>query len=166
MIAHLIFQSGRGCCFVDVRVDVDYFLAADKIIIGPPTWSIAPRPNIRIMKRSLLLEGEAIDAFLHCQAFPRTQQHEFRHLIVYAGKCVARLDFAPSEDGAHLNALSCPFDYPTGKVDHLHYHDWAANRQFGNGKALPNKLPCARVPEDRIVDIDQGFWWFCHQNNI
>lgn len=151
---------------LDLRDQVDAFLLGEKTIIGPPAWSISPRPNTLMMKRSLLLEGEVVDAFFHCIAHPRTPTREFHHLIVYGGKTVTRLDFAPSVDGPHLNSLACPIDYPKGEVDDLHYHDWGANRQFANGKVLSGTLPCAKTLEDRITDIDQAFWWFCDQNNI
>jgi hypothetical protein len=118
------------------------------------------------MKRTLLEEGEAVDAFLHSQAYPTTALKEYRHLVVFQGRCVARIDYAPSIDGTHFNVLTCPAGYPSSSVDALHYHDWDSNKQFGNAKALPEGLLCAREIESRINDIDQAFWWFCEQNNI
>ena len=151
---------------MDIRADADDFLAMSKTIIGRPTWVIDPRPNLRLMKRNLLIDGEPSDGYLITQAVVRTEPREYRHLITFKGSCVARLDFAPTEDGAHLNALTCPLGYPTEKIRGLHYHDWQSNRQFSNSKALSPKLPCASVPTDRMSDIDQAFWWFCEATNI
>lgn len=151
---------------MDLLSETDRFMACQKTIIGLPTWKFAPRPNVRLMKRGLLADGEAVDAFIHSQAYPGTNPKEFRHLIVFMGRCVARLDFAPSEDGPHYNPMTCPINYPTGRVGSLHFHDWQSNRQFGNPKALPEGLKCAIEPTDPIDDIDQGFWWFCDQNRI
>jgi hypothetical protein len=121
---------------------------------------------MRIMKRALLQEGEAVGAFLHSQAYPNTALKEFRHLIVFADKCVARIDFAPTVDGTHFNSFTCPAGYPESSVDPLHYHDWGANRQFASSNKLPTKMLCAREIRSRINDIDQGFWWFCEQNQV
>lgn len=151
---------------MDVRADADEFLAAPKTILGPPTWVVGARPETRLIKRNLLQEGEAVDAFLHTQAYPNTNPREFRYLIVFRGLCIARIDFAPTIDGSHFNPLSCPADYPVGKVDPLHYHSWKGNRQFGSAKSLPQKLLCACEIKHRIDDIDQAFWWFCHDNQI
>lgn len=151
---------------MDIRVRVDEFLAAPKTIVGPPTWQIGSRPEMRFMKRALLQEGEAMDAFLHSQAYPTTKSKEFRHLIVFEGLCVARMDFAPTVDGTHFNVFTCPPDYPPSSVDSLHYHDWQGNRQFATSNKLPTKLLCAKEIQSRINDIDQGFWWFCEQNQI
>ncbi len=115
---------------MDIRDRVDEFLAAPKAIIGPATWEVGTRPEVRIMKRSLLQDGEALDAFLHCTAYPTTPNQEFRHLIVFAGKCVTRLDYAPTVDGTHFNGFSCPPDYPPSAVSGLHYHDWEGNRHL------------------------------------
>lgn len=150
---------------MDIRDRIDQFLAAPKQIIGPPKWEIGARPEQRILKRSLLEDGEAVDAFLHSQAYPLTALKEYRHLIVFEGKCVARLDYAPTVEGAHFNGFSCPVGYPTGSVNWPHYHDWAGNRQFSSGKTI-GKLLCAREIQSRINDIDQAFWWFCQQNHI
>lgn len=150
---------------MDIRERVDQFLAAPKSIIGPPKWEIGSRPETRILKRALLEDGEAVDAFLHSQAYPRTALKEYRHLIVFAGKCVTRLDYAPTIDGPHFNGFSCPAGYPAEAVNPMHYHDWAGNRHFASGKTIP-KLLCAREIQSRINDIDQAFWWFCQQNHI
>jgi hypothetical protein len=151
---------------LDIRVETDDFLAVQKTIIGPPTWTIDPRPNLRLMKRNLLVNGETSDGYLISQAVLRSDPREFRHLIIFKGVCVVRLDFAPSEDGSHMNALVCPIGFPTQKFRDPHFHDWDSNRQFANGKALPTSLPCASIPSDRIGDIDQAFWWFCHRTNV
>ena len=159
---------------MDLRDRVDLLLAAPKSILGTPTWIISARPETVEMRRTLLEGGEARGAVLMSQAYPRSLWHEFRHMIIFVppggtrpdGRCVARLDNASERDGPHINDFGGPVGFPGGSVPDIHYHDWAGNRQLGKAQELPAKLLYARDICCRINDINDGFWWFCQQNQI
>lgn len=159
---------------MDLKARVDELLAAPKTILGDPVWRVGQRPETREMRRILLESGESRGAKLVSVAFPGTVQHEYRHMIVFTpeegrradGKCVTRLDFAPTIDGPHVNDFNGPLGYPACEIPDPHYHDWAGNRQLTKVKELPSKLLYARHIGSRINDIDDGFWWFCQQNQI
>ncbi len=151
---------------MDIRERVDKFLEAEKTIVGTPLWEIGTRSEMRVMKRAILANGETSDAYIHSQAYPFTRLKEYRHLLVFEGECISRLDFASEIDGLHFNGFNCPAACVIGKVDPLHYHSWESNKHFANARSLPNSLLCASNVADRIDDIDQGFRWFCDDNNI
>lgn len=159
---------------MDMKARIDEMLAAPKTILGEPRWKISRRPDTREMRRLLLESGEAKGASLVSFAYPRSDRREYRHLIVFTpedgrrvdGRCVCRLDNAPIVDGPHFNDFGGPLGYPACQVDDPHYHDWAGNRHLVKGKELPAKLLYARHISTRINNIDDGFWWFCQQNQI
>jgi hypothetical protein len=151
---------------MDIRDRVDEFLKADKSIFGSPTWTTSNRSEMRVMKRTLLQEGEGVDAFIVSQAFPGTTDREFRYLITFEGRCICRLDYARTIDGPHFNGMDCGAAYPVEKMDGLHYHDWPGNRHRATASTLPDRLGCARDVQIDGIDIDKAFWWFCHDNNI
>ena len=129
---------------------------------------------MRQMKRTLLVDGEVVGAFLVSQAYPGSLRREFRHMITFLpdeglrgdARCVCRLDSAPDIDGPHFNDFAGGKDYPAIQVDDVHYHDWSGNRHLGKPKELPLKLLYARNLPSRINNIADGFWWFCQQNQI
>jgi hypothetical protein len=126
------------------------------------------------MKRALLEEGESRGATLVSFAYPKTSAREYRHMIVLRpeggerkdGRCVCRLDFAPTVSGPHINDFNGLVGYPACQIDDLHYHDWAGNRHLGKVKELPSKLLYAREIHSRFNDINDAFFWFCQQNHI
>jgi hypothetical protein len=159
---------------MDLKARVDKLLAAPKTILGEATWQIGARPDTREMRRVLLEDGEALGATLISQAYPKTAGHEFRHMITFLppgatrkdARCVCRLDNSPTIDGPHINDFGGGLGYPACEVPDLHYHDWAGNRHLTRAKELPSKLLYARDIGCRINNIDDGFWWFCQQNQV
>lgn len=159
---------------MDLKARIDALLATPKTILGLPTWTIGPRPETRLMKRTLLEDGEARGASLLHLAYPGTTGRQFRHMITFMppgttrkdARCVSRLDNAPLIDGPHINDFGGGVGYPPCEMPDLHYHDWAGNRHLAKPKELPDKLLYARDIGYRINDIDDGFWWFCQQNQI
>lgn len=151
---------------MDIRTQVDAFLSAEKTIVGAPQWNEAQRSGMRRMRRSLLQDGEAVDAFLESQAYLTAQRREFRHLIVFGGRCICRLDYAPEIDGAHFNGMDCPACYPVEKAADLHYHTWEGNRHKATATTLPIRVNCAVNVHIDALDINKAFWWFCDQTNI
>lgn len=159
---------------MDLKNRIDQLLAAPKTILGERVWETGSRPDTRLMKRTLLENGEALGAHLISHAYPTSTGREFRHLITFLpehgkrqdARCVCRLDNAPVVDGPHINDFGGGLGYPPCQMPDLHYHDWAGNRHLTRGKELPPRLLYARDIGCRINDIDDGFWWFCQQNHI
>lgn len=159
---------------MDLKSRVDLILSSPKSILGDLRWEVGARPDMRQMKRTLLVNGEAVGAALISQAYPRTRGREFRHMITFLpphgqrsdARCVCRLDSAPEIDGPHINDFSGGADYPPVQVDDVHYHDWSGNRHLAKPRELPLKLLYARNIPCRIKNITDGFWWFCQQNQI
>lgn len=153
---------------------VDEILAQPKSILGETLWKPGVRPGVLVLKRTLLVNGEFVGAFLVSQAYPTTLRREFRHMITFLpsggqrtdARCVCRLDSAPETDGPHINDFGGGPNYPARAVDDVHYHDWAGNRHLTAAKDLPQKLLYARNISSRINNIIDGFWWFCQQNQI
>lgn len=108
---------------MDLRARVDQMLAAPKTILGTPQWKIGQRPDWREMRRTLLEDGEARGAFLISHAYPRTDDHEFRDMIVLwpeggtrkDGRSVCRLDNAPTVSGPHINDFAGPLGIQRAK---------------------------------------------------
>lgn len=159
---------------MDIRVRIDELLRTPKTILGDAIWKVGSKPETRVMRRILLEDGEAKGAELISHAYPTTVGKEFRHLIVYRtsdqkredGRCITRLDCAREIDGPHINDFGGILGYPPCKVDDVHYHDWAGNRHLAKATELPKKLLYARNLGSKINNIDDGFWWFCEQNQI
>lgn len=151
---------------MDLLARVDKMLETPKTILGPPQWKVAKRPEAREMRRALLEDGEFRGATLISLAYPQAHKQEYRHLIVFQpeggkrkdARCVARLDFAPETDGAHVNDFAGPTGYPACQVPDAHYHDWAGNRHLVTTRDLPQKLLYAREIGSRIKDIDDAFF--------
>lgn len=159
---------------MEMKTRVDELLANPKSILGAAKWEPGQRPDTREMRRVLLENGEATGAMLISFAYPKAPSQEFRHLITFRqsggtradARCVARLDYAPTVDGPHINDFGGGLSYPSCQMPDLHYHDWAGNRHLAKPKELPPKLLYARDIGCRINNIDDGFWWFCQQNQI
>ena len=159
---------------MDLRLRVQELLQTPKTILGPPRWKVGSRPDWREMKRTLLENGEARGASLVSFAYPKTNQREYRHLIVLTpeggerrdGRCVCRLDFTPSVSSPHINDFAGPAGYPACQIVDPHYHDWTGNQHLGKAREIPPKLLYAREIQSRFNDINDAFWWFCEQNQI
>jgi hypothetical protein len=159
---------------MDLKYRVDEILREPKSILGGTRWVSGARPGTQELKRTLLVNGEAVGAFLVSQAYPRTVGREFRHMITFLpsggqrkdARCVCRLDSAPETDGPHINDFGGGADYLPVRVNDVHYHDWAGNRHLATARELPQKLLYARNINSKINNIIDGFWWFCEQNQI
>lgn len=159
---------------MDIQSRIDDLLRSPKTILGENLWEQGQRPDIRVMRRVLLENGESLGAALVSYAYPRARMQEYRHLVVFTpeggirrdGRCVSRLDNAPTVDGPHVNDFGGPPGYPGCQLSDPHFHDWAGNRQLCKPKEMPPKLLYAREIQSRFNNIDDAFWWFCEQNQI
>lgn len=150
----------------DIRTEVDEFLGTQKRIIGPLSWVESDSFAEVVNKRSLVADGIYHGANLQIIAYPNSQQREFRILIDYADFCIARLDWIYEIDGPHINDFGRPMGYPSLPIREAHYHDWAGNRALASAQCLPKKLLYADKIDCKINTLEQGFWWFCQENNI
>lgn len=144
----------------DVRSRVDQFFAAPKRLVGPWAWYRSERVNTMKFKREIAEDGELHGFRLEVDAFLATPEREFRYLVIGQGRCVCRLDCAPTIDRTHINGPKRPAGFPFA-VDCPHYHPWPENRGFSTGTSISDRLPYALDSPSRIATIQQGFWVFC-----
>jgi hypothetical protein len=68
---------------MEIQERIDELLSSPKTILGEALWEPGQRPDIRVMRRVLLENGEARGATLVAYAYPRAPTQEYRHLIVF-----------------------------------------------------------------------------------
>jgi hypothetical protein len=145
----------------DVRVLIDTFLRADKILAVTGDWkSHQDGDDVRWIA-PVEMNGEQPGINLIVKFYPNEAKLQFTILLA-AAQCIWRLDFT---DTPHVNPLNAP-SLPGFILKEPHYHSWADNRLLCKANSLPKRLPNARLLPLSITTFAPAFRWFADETKI
>ena len=147
---------------LDLRHDVDAFLAAEKSLPRAGVWAQVNRADELRMRLPVEIDGEVSQSFVvEMIVAPNAIQPSLRIVILY-GPCIFRLEMTSA---GHQNSFNRPADLPSF-VEGPHYHGWTDNRRFARANRLPKDLDNARILPNSVVSFDDAFRWFIEETGF
>lgn len=144
---------------------IDALLAAEKVLVGTPSWGDGTRGSDKRFDWPVLVADETADCRVSATAYPEEPDLRFTITLNFRDLNIWRVDHEPT-DLFDINPIQKGHPHSGKLIQGPHCHPWDINRHEATPSRVPNPLRWRRPLPTQAQGWENVFRWFLGETNI